>query len=428
LRSLAIKSTLRSESNACPSLARALLRKGRKLGNRLAAWTKDVRQKRVLERRLGEFTLEHLPDIHKNASRFVENLQVKDAPAGRFLYSLHGTAPILYASVYGALLYGLLSKVDDLTVDDRQEWIDYINSFQCEDGLYRDPLVENDIAERIDWWGWRHLSAHVVSALTALGGKTRCPFHFLSFLYIPGQAYRWISELPWNESPADVSNTVMNYGVLLQYERDVYSNEKASAALAELFEFLEKAICPETGLWGNAQPGDQQGHSYAVQTSYHFWNLYFYDQHPIPYITKAIDSCLATQNNYGGFKINYNSSACDDIDSIDPLCRFYFLTNYRHADIELCLMNALKWVSVNQMSDGGFVFRRFEQFKYGHELMDTKPEESSIFATWFRMLSIAYINQVLSFSASAIDLKLKLLCPGYQFWNSYQEAKIDGGV
>ena len=31
-------------------------------------------------------------------------------------------------------------KLNDLNHNDRHEWIDYINSFQCEDGLYRDPL------------------------------------------------------------------------------------------------------------------------------------------------------------------------------------------------------------------------------------------------------------------------------------------------
>lgn len=406
----------------------AILRKGRKLGNRLGAWVKDLRQKHILDGRVGEFTLEQLPKVQENAFRFLEKLRVKGEPAGRFHYSVYGTTPILYASVYGALLCDLLNRVDALTICDRREWIDYINSYQCEDGLYRDHLLENDVAESIDWWGWRHLSAHVVSAVTALGGKPLRPFHFLNLLYGSGHAYRWISELPWSESSAHVSNTVMNYGVLLQYERDVRSSELAGAALAELFDFLDENICPETGLWGRPQPGDLQGLSEAVQTSYHLWNLYFYDQRPIPCITKGIDCCLATQNRYGGFGNAYNTSACEDIDSIDPLCRFYFITEYRHADIELCLKNALRWVLANQMIDGGFVFRRFAEFKYGHELMKTDPEESSLFATWFRMLSVAYIGQALNLPVSACNLKLNLRCPGYQFWNACPDTEMDARI
>jgi hypothetical protein len=401
------------------------LRKGRKLGSRLNMWVKDRRREYILDKSLGKFTLDQLPNIRDNASRFLEKLRVKGKPAGRYYYSAHGTIPILYASVYGALLFDLLNNVNDLNINDRHEWIDYINSFQCEDGLYRDPLVDNDLAESIDWWGWRHLSAHVVSAVTALGGKTRYPFHFLKFLYGPGRAYRWINELPWRESCTNVSNTAMNYGVLLQYERDFSHNEEAGAALSEIFAFLEENINAETGLWYWSKPGNPQELSDAVQTSYHLWNLYFYDQRTIPYILKGIDSCLETQNRFGGFGATYNSSACEDIDSIDPLCRFYFLTDYRHADIEHCLKRALKWVTINQGSDGGFVFRRFAGFKYGHELMETDPEESSLFATWFRMLSVAYIGLVLDFPVSARNLKLKLRCPGYQFWNDQSNSETE---
>lgn len=395
----------------------AILRKGRRFVHQLNTSIKDSRQKRMLKQQQEQFSVDQLSNMQDAAFRFVEHLQVRGQPAGRYYYSTQGTTAIIYASVYSALLFDLLNRIDDLDVNDRHEWIDYLNSFQCEDGLYRDPVLENDIAESIDWWGWRHLSAHLVSAVTALGGKTRYPFHFLRFLYGPGNAYRWINGLPWREDCANVSNSVMNYGVLLQYERDYWHNEQAGAALIEFFDFLEENINAETGLWYWSRLTNPQELSDAVQTSYHLWNLYFYEQRKIPYIERSIDSCLATQNTLGGFGATYNSSACEDIDSIDPLCRFYFLTDYRHADIERCLKKALPWVAVNQMSDGGFVFRRFASFKYGHELMETGPEQSHLFATWFRMLSIAYMAQVLDIPVSPALLKSKVYCPGYQFWN-----------
>lgn len=395
----------------------AILREGRKLGYQFNRWIRDQRQKRILGKRLEEFSADRPFDLGNNVFRYIKELRVNGESAGRYTYSARGKTPILYASVYGALLYDLLDKVGDLEINERHEWLDYINSFQCEDGLYRDPLVDNDIAESIDWWGWRHLSAHVVSAVTTLGGKTRYPFYFLEFLYNPGHAYDWIKELPWRENCTNVSNTVMNYGVLLQYERDIWHNEQAEIALTEIFAFLDENINPESGLWYRSQLADSRQLSEAVQTSYHLWNLYFYDRRDIPFIEKGIDSCLAAQNRFGGFGVQHNSSACEDIDSIDPLCRFYFLTNHRHAEIELCLHKALRWVVTNQMSDGGFVFRRFEGFKYGHELMETGPEESNLFATWFRMLSIVYIGQVLEFPVFRSKLRLKLRCPGYQFWN-----------
>ena len=336
---------------------------------------------------------------------------------GKFLYTKRSPMPILYASTYAALFRHLTGDIDALTEDERRDWCDYINGFQCPDGLYRDPVLQCEIAETEDWWGWRHLSAHVVGALTTLGGKPRYPFAFLNPLYEPGQASRWIAALPWAEKPDYVSNTVMNYGVLLQYERDFNSNPAAASALAEIFAHLDGTQNPTTGLWNNRLLRTPGGLSVAVQSAYHLWNLYFYELRPLRHIERAIDSCLATQNRLGGYGVALNSSACEDVDSIDPLCRFYYLTDHRRDDIRHSLERALRWVLVNQLHDGGFVFRRFERFAYGHELMTTSPEQSHLFGTWFRTLSIAYLGQVLNLSELPADTWRWVKCPGYQFWH-----------
>jgi len=45
--------------------------------------------------------------------------------------------------------------------------------------------------------------------------------------------------------------------------------------------------------------------------------------------------------------------------------------------------------------NGGFVFRRGEQMVYGHELMSSKANESAMFPTWLRTLSLAYLAKAL---------------------------------
>ena len=102
-----------------------------------------------------------------------------------------------------------------------------------------------------------------------------------------------------------------------------------------------------------------------MQTGYHLWLLYFYDRRPIQYIERSIDSCLKTQNLYGGFGVPLNSSACEDIDSIDPLIRLSLETDYRKTEIMDALKRALPWILVNMNSDGGWGFRRYEAFQYG---------------------------------------------------------------
>jgi hypothetical protein len=310
-----------------------------------------------------------------------------------------------------------LGRLDKLSQNEKLKWADYLLSFQSDDGLFRDPYLQCDKAELIDSWGWRHLTAHVVGALTALGVKTKYSFRCLEPLYTKGDSYNWIKNLDWKDRPDNTSNTVMNYGVMLQYERDFKQNVRAGKALEEIFEYLDETVNPETGLWTNLTNFLPVTRSIAVQTSYHLWNLYFYDQKSISFIEKAIDHILLTQNELGGFGVQINSSACEDIDSIDPLCRFVQMTDYRKEDIFESLDKAWRWVWSNQMQDGGFVFRRIESFKYDHPLMTSDKDVSNLFATWFRFLSIAYMQQVLKSDVLKSTQFHWIQCPGYQFWH-----------
>ena len=356
--------------------------------------------------------------VTSEALKYTESLSKRVNSVGEYYYSSSSEHSVLYASVYVVLLRDLVCDLDRLSNNEKVKWADYINNFQCEDGLYRDLYLANEKAEVIDWWGWRHLTAHVVTALTILNSKTKVPFRILNKLYGKGKAEKWILSLKWKNNAPNVSNAVMNYGVMLQYDRDFHNIKEASLALTEIYDWLDKHQDAETGLWGNRPFDTPKKLSNGVQTAYHIWILYFYDKKPIQYLEKCIDSCLETQNKFGGFGVTTNSSACEDIDSIDPLCRFYFMTNYRKADIERVLRKALSWILLNQNKDGGFVFRRFERFAYGHELMTTEPEESAMFPTWFRMLSLAYISKVLPDLQIYQGCKFQFpKCPGYQFWN-----------
>lgn len=346
-----------------------------------------------------------------------------------YFYTLSKPSTTLYSSVYAVLTHHLYNDLEQLTDGRNRKWIEFINSFQSEDGLYRDQRIQNDIAEVEDWWGWRHLSAHVVTALKALGSKTKHPFKFVEFLYGKGNTRKWLEKLNWTDDAANTSNAVMNYGVCLQYNRDFWNINIANDSLLEMFDYLNEIQDEKTGLWGGPFKNSQNELSQMEQTAYHLWVLYFYDGRRINYIEKALDSCLALQNEFGGFGPGYTvskisnpfTSACEDIDCIDPLSRFYFMTDYRKKDIGDALRKAIPWILYNQNNDGGFVFRREEKFVYGHELMTSQKNESNMFATWFRILSLAYISKVLPNEDVFKNIKFNLNvgCPGYQFWKSY---------
>jgi len=162
-----------------------------------------------------------------------------------------------------------------------------------------------------------------------------------------------------------------------------------------------------------------------VQAAYHWWPLYFYDNRPIPCIERAIDAVLATQNAKGGFGCGVykpteleTSSACEDIDSIDPLARMTAKTDYRKTDIQTALRRALDWVIQNQVADGGMVFIKNQPFEYGHPELTSPFGRGAMFPTWFRTLSLALLGKALPDTWTGQIPWYFVRSPGYQFWST----------
>ncbi len=359
----------------------------------------------------------NINEIRESTLNYIESMRIKESPYGQYKYSQTQTEPVLYAAIYAALTRHLYRDLDELSGKQREEWIDYIQSHQTDDGLFKDKLIENEIASTADWWGWRHLTLHAIMALTALDANAEKKFKFLEPFKDQKFVVEWLESRNWGNDPAGVSNEIQNYATLLQYARDFQSEEWAGDAVKWILNWLDETQDPETGLWGN-RFDTPYFLSIGVQTGYHLWLLYFYDKRPIKYTDKIVDSVLATQNTLGGFGVTPNSSACEDIDSVDPLVRLYFYPEYRREIIKGALEKALPWILTNMNEDGGFVFRRLDSFKYGHEKMYSKAEESAMFPMWFRTLTLAYIAKVLPDSMVGKFNWEILECPGLQFWRT----------
>jgi hypothetical protein len=326
--------------------------------------------------------------------------------------------PLTYASVYRLLLDALVDGTEAASKSRHRALLDTVLAAQDPtDGLFKDPAVFPYNDDSIDWWGWRHLTAHALNALALFDESIRYPLTFSRHLWPSGATASWLESLDWTRDPASTSNAVMNYGVTLQYERDYGGCPEASLAVNELLDWLDAHHDPRTGTWGAHSP-TPEGRSLAVQTAYHMWVLYLYDLRPVPSLEAAIDACLATQTRQGGFGYQPNTSACEDIDSIQPLAFFSRMTTYRHAETVGALRRAGKWCVANQMRDGGFVFRIGEPFAYGGAPeFFTRAGQSNLFATWFRSLALAYILQALDGDWGLPRSTVRLSrSPGYQCW------------
>ena len=261
---------------------------------------------------------------------FIESMRIKPE-SFEFRYGPSQKEPVLYASLYAILTRSLYRDLPFPDSREAQGWAAYINSFQCEDGLFRDPAIAGDKAEHLDYWGWRHMTLHALMALTALGAKPLRRICYVDRYLDKKELEMWLTTRDWNKNHTAVSNAVQNLVTFLQYERDFFQTPEADYAVKYLFEWLLSRQNPHSGSWGEFKPSVwlpyRNSWSAAVHTGYHIWLPMWYDGISIPNSSTIIFSLLKTQNRVGGFGNNPNSTACDDIDSMIPWFVYILLQN-----------------------------------------------------------------------------------------------------
>jgi hypothetical protein len=353
--------------------------------------------------------------------RYIESMRFRNQPFGRYRYAEGMPEPTLYSSTYAAMTRGLYRDLDTLTRAERSQWIEYLQSHQDDDGLYRDPRIfgEGWYKDDPEWCGRRHLTCHVLPALTCLGAVAAKPLRMLEPFYDKAHLTAWLQARDWTKADF-VGNEVLNLGTLLQYARDFQKEPRAAAAMRLMLDRLAaNHLDPASGLWGTFDLRTSPGLSRGVMGAYHFWLLFFYDRVPIPHPARAVDSVLRTENPKGGFGWGVHgpaSSACEDIDSMDPLARLLFLADHRRDDIRAALRRAEPHVLAMQNGDGGLGWVRGTAFSYGHPLMAAAKDASGMFPTWFRTLSLAYLAQALPDSVVGRFNWHFQNSPGIQFW------------
>lgn len=362
-------------------------------------------------------------DLRREVLDFVRSCRVDECS---YRHSHAATQPTLYSACYAVLTMSLFGWTDREDAGFRRRCAGTIDSFQDADGLFRDPVIfgQGWYADDPLWCGRAHLTCHVIMALTALGSVASRTFALVERFSRLGTLEPWLESRDFGARVAWTGNEIMNVGTLLQYTRDFHNNTRAGRAVAFLLDWLdEHHLNPETGVWGALDVADPLARSHAVQAAYHWWPLYFYDRRPIPHIDRALDTVLATQNPRGSFgwgvhnsAAPYDGSACEDIDSIDPLARMSRLTDYRRDEVLAALRTAIPAVLENRTPDGGFQFMLRRAFEYGHPQLASGATQGGMFPTWFRTLSLALIDRALAGDTPAQCPWRFVDCPGYQFW------------
>ncbi len=322
--------------------------------------------------------------------KYIAQITINDN-LGKFSASSNKTN--LYSYVYLAMIYGLLDI--QYSEELKETIIQNILNAQYKDGLFYDKNILNYEYLIGDGWGARHLIPHIVIAMKRLNIKPIYEFNFLSALSVYDVMYSLMDTLDW-KNVWKTSNFVMNIGVCMQYERDYIGIKERQNGIKAIQDWLINHIREDCGMWYKGKIDSISVKYEVVRGAYHLFPILFYDNIDIPYMKKTVDIILSLQNKYGGFDWRKNSSACEDIDAIEPLIRLSIkLPGYREKEIKKALSNAMFWIKQNQEADGGFVFRKGERFNYGNKNMVSNINESNLFATWFRTLSVCYIRDYL---------------------------------
>jgi hypothetical protein len=326
---------------------------------------------------------------------YITSMQT-DSSGVRYLYSGSCTKPTLYSSAYACMTLNMLGKLQNYDSQAKLYWVDYFNSFQNpKDGLFYDEIVRNDLYDDTDWWGARHLALHMISAYTDLGSRPKFPFTFLQKYYQLYYTGSWLDSFNWEgegfDGANDIDNKIMNISCLLQYQRDYWNDPQAGKAVDFIKKYLKDKLDKSTGMWGAYDIENPSQLSRMVQFAYHLFLIYFYDNDYDFDHERIVQLVLKTQNKYGGYGVPSNSSACEDIDSINLLIKFYDHVPRLQQEIDQSLHKSMKWVMCNQTNGTGFVFQLYFPMVYGHKEMSSGVNEPSLFPTWFRTLSIAYL-------------------------------------
>ncbi|MCH8806573.1 MAG: hypothetical protein IH986_10855, partial [Planctomycetes bacterium] len=240
---------------------------------------------------------------HERAVAWLRSMR-GDAP-GAYQFSAD-SPPSMMGSVCAALAGEVLGR--GLLHEGRQAWIDYIRSFQRDDGWFEDPLLAPQTGSPHSPQYLRsHQTFLATMALDALGAAPRRPLHFIDAWRDDDTVYQLIDRLPW-EDPWAASNWVEHIGYfLLNNARlrpaDVpIPRSRWPAGFRGLMTWLTDRVDPNTGFWGDPPFAEPRRSHFLMAGAFHHYLFFYATGTPIPAMEHVIDTTLGLQQPDGLFR------------------------------------------------------------------------------------------------------------------------------
>ena len=355
--------------------------------------------------------------IRNKTIKFIDEMKVRNKKVLiGYRFSKNCFKPTCYNLIFVLLIKHLLNIRDD-TIN---EEIKLLLKYQEKDGYFRDKNINSKYTNsNLGGWGWEHLTLHAIMVLSLYDVKSNFEIPIFYNIKNSEDLKRWLGEMDTELQAVEAGNRIQNFITSIQYKRDFESFVDTNSYINQIYDFLNKHQNSVNGLFGKEYDSNKDL-MHGIIGAYHLWLLYFYDEKEIRNIDKIIDSLITNQNLSGGFGIYLNSSACEDIDTVDPLVRFYFQNKDKKQEVKIikCLDRFLPSLIKNFNDDGSWVFRRNEACYLFSRNMYSDPNNGNLFYTWFRLLTLGYMSKVMGKTNKSFwNFKFNFKnVPGHQFF------------
>lgn len=274
----------------------------------------------------------------------------------------------------------------------------------------------------------RQLTTFVLAALAAMGTAPRRHVGMLDSYSTVTALREALDALPWRVNPWHSGNRAMQIGSLLAWDLHHGRGDAASPLLEAWFEWHEQAVRPDSGFWGEGHRADWH---VGMGGAAHQYVIYDYCRRRPPHLERAVERTLRLQYADGRFWPVAGGGSCYELDAIQIL-----RVGHRHlpgwrARIEAAARRVVGVLLASANPDGGFCWARRRWFDVpdlvrnlaitgdprsmfwslraqanAHVLRHRETRdtawardahdvgESSLFDTWFRLLTAAQIHTI----------------------------------
>ena len=381
----------------------------------------------------------------KNIENYIFSLK---NPNGGFYLQKNFNQTTLMSSAFSIITLELVDSLNKIEISKEQN---YFLKYQDEKtGFFVDPNLNLDYKKIEDIeLNYIHYqtTAFTLSALDALGMKTKYNFTFLNAFRGKEKILKFFEKIDWR-NPWHESNKIMFLLQFFSYEYIVMKKEDSLDHIHTILDCLDSAQDSKTGLWGT----QFKASSFAsMAAAYHFLIFYKYFNRKINSSEKISSSVFQLQMRDGLFHPFGGGGACEDLDAIDVIYKtssgvkteseesfkraysallqnydknggfcwakrptFPFLVGlkYFNPSLELFNIGMIKWIIKNNYI-GSLIpfFKEKKIYKYSNwNLMKYHINLSDSWSTWFRLLSIATIERLLpDLKKHDIDYKFRRL-------------------